>query len=179
MSKLWKKTKKQDTPNQLNEYQQMVFANYENARTAQNFLEHQAFINQFLLVNNLRQKDTNWVTLKNKAEEYLAQRNELIFDDFVLTFTRDPRFSLEELVPDLVKEPNAKLLSLSFNNSNNEAEAKLLNAFNNLLFKLLKEEQKAVELFDGIIISFDSVSNKYTILFSQELIQNAHSENKK
>ncbi|WP_051789153.1 MSC_0623 family F1-like ATPase-associated protein [Mycoplasma buteonis] len=157
-----------NNPKEL-EYQNQIFQNYELAKQNSNFLSHQAFLNQFMLANNYSMANENWNNLYNEALKTLQSKNELIFDNFVLTFTRDLRFSLTDLVPDLADHTNAKIQSFAFNNASDNQQAKILRNFNSLLNELLNKGI-VLELFPHYILSFDKVANKYTILFSKEVI---------
>ncbi|VEU58913.1 MSC_0623 family F1-like ATPase-associated protein [Mycoplasmopsis gallinacea] len=156
-------------------YHDMIFKNYHNAK-ADKFISNEAFINQVLIIANLNKKDELWKKYYHQGYEQFINKNEIRFKNFVLTYERDLRFDLNNLVPTIKNVTNPKVITFNFANSDLEAEAALLECFNKVLVSFL-EQGYNVEIFPDVILTFDKNLDKLTVLFSENFVTDAHQEN--
>ncbi|WP_406617512.1 MSC_0623 family F1-like ATPase-associated protein [Mycoplasmopsis adleri] len=166
--------KKTNLPDaKLIKYQETIYKNFNDALASKNFLPYKTFMNQFLIENNVNIHNGIFAELIKKRDEYLKTCNEIKFRDFVLTFERDPRFSLEELVPAIVSNTNSRLKTLNMVDNESEHINQALINLNNLLDELLIKKGLNVEIVPNIIICFDKENKLYKIFFNKEAL-NAH-----
>ncbi|WP_027332753.1 MSC_0623 family F1-like ATPase-associated protein [Mycoplasmopsis gallinarum] len=154
-----------------NNYEQLIFQNFNTVKNSSNFIDFQSFLNQVLIVSNLSENDENVQKMLQKSQEAIANKNEIAFKLFVLSFIKDTRFSETILVPEILKETNSRLITVNFKDSKSVKEDLFITIYNQTLEELIIKNNKWVEFLPNLIINYDNVLDKYTILFSQEVLK--------
>ncbi|MGY5139202.1 MSC_0623 family F1-like ATPase-associated protein [Mycoplasmopsis gallinarum] len=154
-----------------NNYEQLIFQNFNNVKNCSNFIDFQSFLNQVLIVANLSENDENVQKMLQKSQEAIANKNEIAFKLFVLSFIKDTRFSETILVPEILKETNSRLITVNFKDSKSVKEDLFIRIYNQTLEELIIKNNKWIEFLPNLIINYDNVLDKYTILFSQEVLK--------
>ncbi|QGZ97918.1 DUF2714 domain-containing protein [Mycoplasma sp. NEAQ87857] len=178
MKKLKHLFKKNETNHHIDpeqeRYQNLVFNEYDAVIKSNNFIPYAMLLNQFLLDNNISNQSDIYHEVFAKVNQNLKEKKEFIYQDFVITFTRDLRFSLNELVPDVQKTANVRVGNLNLTTSNNTLTNNQLLKFNQLLNRLLIENQFSVEILPNIVLRYDFALKEYKVFFGKELINHAN-----
>ncbi|MGV2393831.1 UNVERIFIED_CONTAM: DUF2714 domain-containing protein [Campylobacter lari] len=165
--------KKSTNKNTINveqlKYENMIFNNYNKVVADERFISNKAFHNQFLLENNLDQNNHHYQNLLKQINEYLNNKDEIAFNKFIISFTRDIKFSMTSLVPTITYEIDHKTKTLNLKNSlTNKEYDSILNNFNKIIYNLVFDKKLFLEIIPGIVIVLDS-SNLLKIFFSKRV----------
>ncbi|RIV16313.1 MSC_0623 family F1-like ATPase-associated protein [Mycoplasmopsis gallopavonis] len=148
-------------------YQNTIYRNFNEYKNSPELISYESFINQWLLESNYTKNDPIVVELLEQIKDYLASKNELRFQSFVISFDRNLSFSLENLVPCIKAEVNSNLKTLNLSLSDNPNKNYLLKNLNHLLNSLLLKKL-AVEIYPNLIVTYNQEINKYSLFFGKE-----------
>ncbi|WP_406614343.1 MSC_0623 family F1-like ATPase-associated protein [Mycoplasma corogypsi] len=157
-------------------YMAEVFASYENAAKAEKVITYEALINQLKIENNTSDEYPTIALIEETLSNLHTTKYDVLFDNFVLTFTRDVRFSLVDLVPKIAFEHNSGVKTVNLSAKQQTSENRILSSFNHIL-KTLLEQNFYVYINKYIIVNFDPSSQLMQVYFAPEVSTNAFEEN--
>ncbi|MHA3802081.1 MSC_0623 family F1-like ATPase-associated protein [Mycoplasma sp. VS30B] len=157
-------------------YLKEIYATYNELKTSENFIPYQVFTNQFLILNNIKKQDSLWEELVNERDEYVKHKNQIAYRDFYISWSINPRFSSNVLVPIISKTFDSNTQALSWNTAESSEIEDILTKYNDYLDYYLVEQDASVELIPGIIIKYNYDLKDYNLYFDPELIKDAYQE---
>ncbi|MFV8471510.1 MSC_0623 family F1-like ATPase-associated protein [Mycoplasma sp. B6188] len=158
-------------------YLKQIYSTYNQVKTESNFISYQVFTNQFLILNNIQKHGGLWEELINERDEFMAHKNQIAYRDFFISWSINPRFSQNILVPVISHQFDSNTKVLSWAQAENDDIAAILTKYNDYLAQYLVSNDCAVEIIPDIIVKYNFDLKDYNLYFSPELISNAHKEN--
>ncbi|QNM93343.1 DUF2714 domain-containing protein [Mycoplasma sp. Pen4] len=153
-------------------FKQQVFKNYKDITSGPDFISYDVLSNQFFIDNNISKSNPLWNKVTVQRDKNFADKNQILFPRFVITFTMNTRFSTTDLIPTIKLNNDPNIQTFSFVKSEDPRIEKMLTAFNALVEKLLMTQEKPVEIMPGIVISFDKLNRLFKLYFSDKLLNN-------
>ncbi|AWX69392.1 MSC_0623 family F1-like ATPase-associated protein [[Mycoplasma] anseris] len=159
---------------ELEAYKKQVFQNWDEIILKPNFVSFEAFNNQFFVMNNLNKEEAEYHKFIKELKANLDAKNDICFTKFVIHFTRDLRFSLTDLVPEvkLVEASNV----ISFYAYDLKDLRSIKNRFQELFYTLINNGF-IVEIVPNIAIFQSKEVNKTKLVFGSDLLYNEPKEN--
>lgn len=121
------------------EYKNKILQEFNNVKNTNNFIDYEQFWNSFSLKFNYSEEE-----LKNHLftllKKFFVSKKNLVLDQFVLTFSRDPRFNLNAFVPKIDFKANSNVADIDLTSNNDAIKANLNTFLNNLLDNNFKIE---------------------------------------
>ncbi|MEE3928176.1 DUF2714 domain-containing protein [Mycoplasmopsis ciconiae] len=151
-------------------YQEMVFKDYYTLKNSDSFISFDQIKNQLLIINHISEDDLVTVQLFDEAQKHFLKHEQLIYRDFVLGWTRNPRFSLTQLIPSISDFESSNVLSFNINTSKDKRTDFIISQYNDLITRLLKENNP-IEILKDVILYFDSNTKKIKVFFAPGLIK--------
>ncbi|QZE12323.1 MSC_0623 family F1-like ATPase-associated protein [Mycoplasma sp. Ms02] len=169
--KLNKKNK--EVAAQQSELQKKLYEVYNRTLTSPDFVSSQMFNNQIELVLSSKENKKAFSELMQKLLENTNAKNEIVLEDFIISFTRVARFSFEDLVPVTTKSLLTNVPAFYAKSLENDSEATkyVKSVFWNLLHELTVKQDLKVEAIPGLIIYFDKNDNLYKLIFSETFVK--------
>ncbi|QZX49124.1 DUF2714 domain-containing protein [Mycoplasma sp. E35C] len=151
---------------------EIVNKDYISIVQSPDFVEFAQLFNTTLLQTNTPEESPEAVEFLEKMKVAIMNRYQIIFDDLVISWTRNVRFSWNKLVPVVVSAESSQTDSINLTSkvSDNPELKKLTERFNLLLNNQLFEEHKIVEVIDGIVVYISKETNQLKVVFSQGII---------
>ncbi|AKB10933.1 DUF2714 domain-containing protein [Mycoplasmopsis synoviae] len=171
-----KKTKEAQYSKEQLKYQDFVYKNYfeilsQAKDSDEKFLSYEQFVNQFYLKLNQKDKISEFNKLWKASYDSFFQKQQVVFDDFVLAWTRNERFSLHDLVPYVSLSEDSNVLSTDLSAKNNDKTNLVFKHLNNFLKDYLFEKLKVIEIFPNVILFLDE-NSKFKLLFDKSVVEN-------
>ncbi|MDC4163180.1 DUF2714 domain-containing protein [Mycoplasma sp. T363T] len=150
----------------------LVQTNYPSLVQHKDFVEFSQLFNTSLLQTNTSENSVQAKTFIEKIKDAITNRWEIVFDDLIISWTRNARFSWSKLVPIVTTAESSQSDAVNLRSTleNDEELRILVERFNLLLNNQLFDENKIVEVVDGIIIYRSPETNQLKVVFSQGII---------
>lgn len=156
---------------QMLAYQKEVFDPYFQLSQKLDLVSHATFVNQVKLVLNYSEKIAQFQKLWTRLQEEVASHKTILFDNFKLIFTRDPRFSLVNLIPTLTytEAPN-NVSSVAYTSKNFEQPNEYFDVINSLIEKIVIENKNPLEILPGLILFYDYGQSNIKLVFGPDFL---------
>lgn len=151
------------------DYSKEDFKDYYFLINRKEFLSFEALVNITLLLSSFNSNDSNFVeTYNNKVLKSFKNHSELVFKNFVISWTKNSRFSFLKLVPIVTEKESTNIMANNFfQDSKNEKFNIFLKNLNILLWDFISKKNKFVEIIDGVILFLDPETKKLKIVFNE------------
>ncbi|WP_029512972.1 MSC_0623 family F1-like ATPase-associated protein [Mycoplasmopsis iners] len=133
-------------------------------------IDQNTLFNSFILKFNVDTDKVEWKNLLDKLNNNLIDKHNLIFDEFTLVWTIEPRFSMTTLYPQ-IGQASSNVLDTNMTSAIDSISQK----FNLYINDLLENDYK-IALFENTILFKDPQTENYKFLFG-ELFLNEPQEN--
>lgn len=149
---------------------------YDIVHNNSKFVTYEQFFNQFKILLGNKPKIELFSQILEQLNEAFCRRYEIIFHDFVLSWTKDVKFSLNYLTLALIDNPSSNMPNFDFTQDlSDPAKDLLIKAFNTYLFSLL--ENHYIELFPHTVFFIDHNIKLYKAYFSEYMFSSQRTGN--
>lgn len=144
------------------------YSDYYSIVGEEKFVSFDAIANLALLVSS-ESHDLKVVTLfKEKALKAYKSHQELIFKNFVISWSKTSRFGITKLVPIVTEQESSNIMASNFFESKEDAIFDIfLKQLNILIWKYITDKQAFVEVAEGIIVFVSKQTQKLKVVFSE------------
>ncbi|WP_245576702.1 DUF2714 domain-containing protein [[Mycoplasma] imitans] len=136
------------------------------------FVEFSQLFNTALLQTNTAESSPQAKLFVEKTKHAISNHLQIVFDKFIISWTKNIRFSLSKLIPavTMVESSQTDGVNLKSDLTERENLRELAERFNLLMNHQLLEENKIVEVVDGIIVYRSKETGQLKVVFSKEII---------
>ncbi|AZZ65716.1 DUF2714 domain-containing protein [Metamycoplasma phocicerebrale] len=147
-----------------------VYTDYKDSQKKENLTTYNQLVASALFKNNLGFKSELYLKFLDLLNEALKKRHDMVFEDFVVTFNINPKFSQNILVPMIsnVESSNTEAINLK-DSSKSEIYNQFLQDFNEEISKALNAGNY-VEIIPNFLLYISPNTNQLKLLFSEEIV---------
>ncbi|MFV8401323.1 MSC_0623 family F1-like ATPase-associated protein [Mycoplasma sp. 005V] len=156
---------------QEQEYLATIYHTYNEIKNDESFISYEVFTNQFLILYNIKKDGGIWEELVEERNEYMARKDQIAFKDFYISWSINPRFSQNILVPVISHQFDSNTRVLSWSQADSAEINNLLVKYNDYLTFYLESNDRPVEIMPGIIIKYNFDLKDYNLFFSPDLLK--------
>ncbi|WP_434336673.1 DUF2714 domain-containing protein [Mesomycoplasma conjunctivae] len=156
-----KRTITQDTTNNKKD-----FSDYYEIIKDNNFINFDSLANISLLASSLAHDSAFVEKYKQKALESFKANRELVYKNFVVSWSKSSRFGSTKLAPIVIQQESSNIRANNFFSDDNQHFNLFLNNLNILSWEYI-EKGKYVEVTEGIIIFRDPQTRNIKVAFSE------------
>ncbi|AJQ45693.1 hypothetical protein JM47_02840 [Ureaplasma diversum] len=154
-----------------------AYDKYEQLIQQDNFISANALLATSLLDANLAYDSNEAKTFVLNLKKGVENKLDIVFKYFIITWTRNLRYSLKRLIPSLSQKESVNSDALNFVSAKNSASLdSLLNALNNAINQYLIKEHRPVEIVDGIILYVSVETKSLKVAFSENIVKPSETE---
>ncbi|WP_036464515.1 MSC_0623 family F1-like ATPase-associated protein [Mycoplasmopsis sturni] len=152
-------------------YQEKVFEPYFNLAKQSNLVSNSTFINQAKLILNYSEKIERFQKIWTSLQDAVSSKKTVIFDSFKIIFTRDFRFSLVNLIPNItyLEAPN-NVSSVAFTSEFLEERNEYFDVINSLIDNIVLKLKNPLEILPGLILFYDYGQSNIKLVFSPDFL---------
>ncbi|WP_031488946.1 MSC_0623 family F1-like ATPase-associated protein [Ureaplasma canigenitalium] len=164
-----KNNKKKNEMNQVEENSFDLYQEYNNLKEDENLVSFRQLCATALIKNNLGFDDERYLQFVENVNDALRRRIDLVFDNLVITFKINERYSLMQLAPYVSKTQNPNVPALTLKSKMGTDFDVFYNTLNLEINRLLSSGS-LLELVPNTIIYFDFKTNNMVLLFDHSLV---------
>ncbi|QMT98486.1 DUF2714 domain-containing protein [Mycoplasma tullyi] len=152
--------------------EEIIETSYPSLVQHHDFVEFSQLFNTALLQTNTDENSHQAKMFIEKLKHAVANHLQIIYDNFIISWTKNIRFSFTKLIPAVttVESSQSDGVNLKSDLTENEELKILAERFNLLMNHQLFDENKIVEVVDGIIVYRSKETNQLKVVFSNEII---------
>lgn len=149
-----------------------AYDKYEELSQQPNFISASALLSTSLLDANLSYYSNETKTFLLNLKKGVETKLDMVFKFFIVTWSRNLRYSLTRLIPSLSQKESVNSDALNFVSAKNaEGLDALLIALNNVIEQYLIKEHRPVEVTSGIIIYVSAETKNLKVAFSENIVK--------
>lgn len=143
---------------------------YEEVKSNPKFVSFNQLSASVLLALGLGFNSEAYKSFIELVNQAIVQKHNLVFNNFIISYAIDPKFSLQTISPVLVTQEPTTSESLNLRISNTSSQlSSFLQRFNYELFKLI-EMGSYVELIPSIVVYISPETKTYKLFFNHEML---------
>lgn len=144
------------------------YSDYYGIVSKEKFISFDAISNLALLVSS-EASDSKVVGIyKAKVLQAYKNHRELIFKNFIISWSKTSRFGVTKLVPIVTEQESSNIMASNFfEDQKDPVLNKFLSNLNSLIWKYVTEKQAFVEVAEGIIVFVSPQTKKLKVVFSE------------
>lgn len=143
---------------------------YQKLKSSSNFVSFGQLSSSVLLAMGLGLNSEPYQAFIQAINNAVKEKHNLVFNNFIISFALDPKFSNEFLSPLIIKEEPTTSESLNLRISGKSAQlSSFLQRYNYELFKLL-DAKFYVEVIPSIIVYISPETKTYKLFFNHEML---------
>ncbi|AAP57001.2 DUF2714 domain-containing protein [Mycoplasmoides gallisepticum] len=152
--------------------EEIIETSYPSLVQHEDFVEFSQLFNTALLQTNTDESSPQAKLFIEKLKQAVANHLQIVFDSFIISWTKNIRFSFTKLIPAVttVESSQTDGVNLRSDLTENKHLKLLAERFNLLMNHQLFDEHKIVEVVDGIIVYRSKETNQLKVVFSKEII---------
>ncbi|OYD26517.1 uncharacterized protein DUF2714 [Mycoplasma testudineum] len=154
----------------------MKHNDFDKIKKEPNFVNFEMLLGSTMLYTNTPPQSKIISEFRQKIEESIKLKSQIKFASFIITWTKNLRFSLTKLIPTLDSKESSNISTLNLSTSSTESLRNFLVTLNKLITKSVNEKS-VVEVVPGISIHKDQTGS-LKINFANEIL-NTQSDNAK
>ncbi|MXR08591.1 DUF2714 domain-containing protein [Mesomycoplasma hyorhinis] len=147
-----------------------LYKNYKLKRQTTHFVSYDQLYSYVLLKTHQGFHSELYKKYEQNYKNALANKRNLEFSNFVISFNLDLKYSQKLLVPIVITKGTSNDLAINFVSSSNLQEQTFFNVLNQEIVKLLNA-YKTIEIFPGLLLfKGNDASGSLKTLFSKDFI---------
>ncbi|PAF55066.1 MSC_0623 family F1-like ATPase-associated protein [Mycoplasmopsis agassizii] len=143
---------------------------YDELVILDNFVSFNQLLGTSLLITNISDESDIVKNLNEKINEAIFKNKDIVFEKFVISWSRNLRFSFNKLFPTLDTKESSNSESFSMKSSSNSNLDKLLKIINLQIQKYLFTEERYIEVIKGIIVFLSPDTKSLKIVFDRNIV---------
>ncbi|MCV3733986.1 DUF2714 domain-containing protein [Ureaplasma miroungigenitalium] len=152
---------------------QGIYQRFYDAVQSDQYVSFDALVNTAMLDAQLPYDKTLIQRLKEKINNALKEKNDIVTSFFVISFQKQPNLSLFKTYPVIMNSEGSTRNSVSLKGDVKNSDLnRLLIAFDKLAYQLIVSENKKLELVDEIIVYKHEETKVLKLLFSENFLKN-------
>lgn len=146
-----------------------IYKDYYEILEKDNFVTFEEILCSSFLENNISLSSVEKTIFQQKIANAYQEKLDMVFQDFIITWNKNLRFSSTKNIPTLVQKESHNVESINFfEDESNSIFNKILKTYNNLLKKLIFDEQRYVEVTEGIVVYISRETTQLKLAFSEK-----------
>lgn len=144
------------------------YSDYYSIVGKEKFISFDAISNLALLVSSETNDSKVIAAYKERALKAYRNHRELIFKNFIISWSKTSRFGITKLVPVVTEQESSNIMATNFFEDQNDSVLNIfLTNLNELIWKYVTEKNAFVEVAEGIVVFVSAQTNKLKVVFSE------------